>query len=217
MFNYKKLHFAEKELKLACNDIRENDYVTDDFGNAEEIENFLSDIRIITAFGEGFWAGFHGEYTLIYHKPLDSFFWIYLCTGREYLEIRKVKENDAIFPILDVLHEEHHQFDAVDSYFEEDYSKLPTCTVKDIGISSYSDHTFMEDIWWKVQSHFHRIIRHRLATYVKEAHIQKEIEFKEEFVSKYTGSSVELVRENKKVYALFPDGTKIELLLEKKS
>lgn len=217
MFDYKKLHFAEKELKIAWNDIRENDYLTDDFDNAEEIEKFLSDIHIITAFGEGFWAGFYGEYTLIYHKPLDSFFWIYLCTGREYLEIKKVEENDAIFPILDVLHEENHQYDAVDSYFEEDYPKLPTYTVKDIGISSYSDYTFMEDVWWEVQSHFHRTIRRRLADFVNEAHIQKEIELKEKFVSKYTGSSVELVREDKKVYALFPDGTKAELLLEKKS
>lgn len=183
---------------------------TNDGNILELIITPLENLAVIVGFGRGFWAGSLDEYTLVYNKAKDTFHWIYFHFEKEELVIKNMTYDDAIFKFLQDFDRDHHQFDGISLYFEEEYPNLPIGNLDDIGFSVLNEDTFKYDVWGNFAGRF-RNTRDLLAEEVKKYKKKQADEFKSNFYLKNKDKHKELIFENGKLYIIFDYQEKVKL------
>lgn len=210
MMNFETIQMLKEETEQLFQEMKES--FEEDDPRIDKVKKAYEKLHIIVGFGRGFWAGAEFEYALVYHQPSDSYFWVYLDYSQETLKIKKVKKDDNIFSLLQEFNPTK-QFWDYDDYFDNHYPTLEEATVEDIGFSFLSQQEFMYNVWWHVGTEL-RVTRDRLESLVKDYQRKKKEERLKSFVQSHQNQSHQLVYEHGKVWIVFEDGTKYEILVK---
>lgn len=173
------------------------------------VKQNLLNLSVIVTFGDGFWAGSDIDYTLVYHKKLDKFFFISIDYWEEEIEIREVLSNNQIFKFLNDF-DDVKQFDIYDNYFKNSYKKLRKVNVKDLGFNLINDSDFLY-IWWVFSPHYRDTLK-KLKNKIKKIKEEYEKQQKIDFYNQFKDKPLKLIYKNNKLFILFDGKIKKEIL-----